>query len=108
MASDMIRCHSVSQHKDGSVVSVTVTPRASRNGITLDSDGIVRVRLTAPPVDGAANASLLKYLASTLDVPRSRLVIVTGEQSRQKRVLVRGMSQDSLCTIFSQAVSEGR
>lgn len=78
---------SVVAREDGCVISLTVAPRASANRVEFTADGSLRVRLTAPPVDGAANTGLLKVLASVLDVPRSTLVIISGAQARQKRVL---------------------
>jgi uncharacterized protein YggU (UPF0235/DUF167 family) len=60
------------------------------------ADGTIRVRLTAPPVDGAANHSLLRYLAKTLNVPRSRLSIASGATDRRKRIAVAGMDAEEL------------
>lgn len=90
-------------HAKGSVIGLTVSPRASVNRIEMDSAGLVRVRLTAPPVEGAANTALLKFLAAVLGVPRSSLSIVAGAQSRQKRVLVDGMSDESVRRALAQA-----
>jgi uncharacterized protein len=69
-------------------------PRASANRIEIDANGVIRVKLTAPPVDGAANSSLLKFLATILDVPRSNLTILAGAQARQKRILAEGILVD--------------
>jgi uncharacterized protein YggU (UPF0235/DUF167 family) len=60
------------------------------------SDGSLHVRLTAPPVDGAANTALLRLLADRHDVPRSRLTIASGASSRHKRVVVEGIAPDEL------------
>lgn len=68
---------------------VRVQPRASRNEITGLHDGALRVRLKAPPVEGAANKMCLKFLGKTLDVPKSSLEITAGRTSRRKRVLYR-------------------
>lgn len=60
------------------------------------ADGTIRVRLTAPPVDGAANLALLRYLAKTLNVSRSRLSIASGATGRRKRIAVEGMDAEEL------------
>jgi uncharacterized protein (TIGR00251 family) len=82
-------------HAKGCVISLTVAPRSSANRVELDAEGSITVRLTAPPVDGAANASLLKFLASVLDIPRSALTVLAGEKARRKRVLAEGIGDDS-------------
>ncbi len=69
--------------------AVQVQPRASRNEITGLHDGALRLRLKAPPVEGAANKMCLKFLGKILDVPKSSLEIASGRASRRKRVLYR-------------------
>lgn len=95
--------HSVVHHPDGCVISLTVSPRSPANRIGIDGNGAIRIRLTAPPVDGAANASLLKFLASILDVPRKNLTIMAGAQSRHKRLLVAGIDDESAWQALSRA-----
>jgi uncharacterized protein len=94
VSSAIHRPKGVAQHPDGCVISLTVSPRSPANRVEIDAHGAIRVRLTAPPVDGAANAGLLKFLASVLDVPRSSLTIMAGAQTRHKRLLVKGMSEE--------------
>jgi uncharacterized protein (TIGR00251 family) len=93
----------VVQHPDGCVISLTVSPRSPANRIEIDDNEAIRVRLTAPPVDGAANASLLKFLASVLDVPRRNLTILAGAQSRHKRLLTAGLDEQSAWKALRQA-----
>jgi len=69
-----------------------VSPRASRDAIGGVHDGALRVRVTAPPVDGEANAAIVKVLAKALRVPKRAVTIVSGEASRTKRVQVDGAS----------------
>ena len=76
----------------GSALAVRVTPRASRNEIVeVQSDGTVRIRLTAPPVEGRANAALIDFLAGVLEVAPSRIEIVAGESGRDKLVSILDM-----------------
>jgi uncharacterized protein len=101
------RASRVSKHARGSVLSVTVVPRAARSSIEQLADGAIQVRVAAPPVDGAANAALLRFLAGVLDVPRSRLEI-TGASSRRKRITVSGLTPDELETRLHAALHERR
>ena len=86
----------MSRHPQASLLSVDVVPRAGNTSIAQLADGRIQIRVVAPPVDGAANAALLQFLADILDVPRSRLEIVSGALSRRKRVFVAGVASDDL------------
>ena len=82
----------VSAHAHGSALSVVVVPRSGKSSVEQLADGSIQIRLTAPPVDGAANAALLRFLADVLGVPRSRLEIIAGASSRRKRIRVGGLT----------------
>jgi uncharacterized protein (TIGR00251 family) len=92
----------VSEHDAGAVLVVMVTPRAGKTGIVRIEADAVRIRLAAAPVDGAANAALLRYLADVLDRPRSSLRLLGGETGRRKRVLVTGLSPAELTRRIEQ------
>lgn len=78
--------------KKGSALAVRVTPRASRDEIVgVLSDGTVKIHLTAPPVDGKANESLIRFLAGVLDVSVSRIEVVAGDTGRDKLISVMDM-----------------
>lgn len=73
----------------GAALAIRVTPRASKNEITeILSDGTVKVRLTAPPVEGKANEALLEFLSDVLGVPKTKLEVVAGTTGRDKLVSV--------------------
>ena len=74
----------------GARFDLRVMPRASRSGIDGVRDGRLVVRVTAPPVDGAANDAVVKTLAAALEVPRSAVQIVSGSTGRNKTVEVLG------------------
>jgi uncharacterized protein (TIGR00251 family) len=82
----------VADGSTGAVISLHVTPRSSRNQIGPIEDGALRVRVTAPAVEGAANVALIRLLAETANVPRSSIEILAGATGRHKRVLVRGLT----------------
>lgn len=77
--------------KDGIEIDVRVIPRAGRSGLAGTREGALLVRLTAPPVEGAANEELIEVLAKTLGVPKRAVSIVAGDRSRQKRVRIIGV-----------------
>lgn len=74
------------------IVAVIVVPRASRTVVDGEHDGLLRVRLAAPPVDGAANAALLEHLARLCGLPRRAASLVSGDSSRRKRVRLAGIT----------------
>jgi len=66
--------------------------RAKRDEVyTILEDGTIKVRLTAPPVEGKANEALIKYFSGILEIPRSRIEILSGLKSRNKLVSIQGM-----------------
>lgn len=83
--------------RDGHVVfNVKVVPRASRSELVGEQDGALRVRIAAPPVDGAANEELIRLLARKLEVKPSSVAIVSGQGSRTKRITVTGITPKTL------------
>lgn len=78
-----------------SSLHITVKPKSPRTAVERIAEGVL-VRVTAPPVEGAANTAVIKALADALDVPKSRLEITAGASGRVKRVTVDGISQEEL------------
>lgn len=70
-----------------------VIPRASRSEIVGEHDGSLKVKLASPPVDGAANAELIKLFAKKFDVSRGDVEIVSGETSKNKRIKINNLSK---------------
>lgn len=73
-------------------IEIRVIPRASRTALAGVRGHAVLIRLLAPPVDGAANDTLIEFLADVLGVPRRSIRLLGGERSRQKRVAVAGVT----------------
>lgn len=87
--------------KDGSVYfAVRVVPRASRSEIVGELDGAVKVRLSAPPVDGAANEELIKLFAKRLRTAKSNIEIVSGQTSKAKQLRIAGVAAVELQKLF--------
>ena len=83
--------------KDGKLTfKVRVVPRASRTEIIGEHDGALRVRLAAPPVEGAANLALVRLLARALDVSPGSVEITSGKSSRTKTVSILGSAGANL------------
>ena len=72
-------------------VTVRVTPKSSRNAVVIDGERRLKVALTAPPVDGKANAALVEVLAEALDVAKRDIALVRGHSSREKAVSIAGL-----------------
>ncbi len=78
------------------ILSLRVQPLASRNAVVGWTADILKIRLTAPPVEGAANAACLDFLAKLLDLSPSRLEILRGNRSRDKVIRITGLTQDEV------------
>jgi len=81
---------------DGVLLSVKLQPRASANEIGGALGGELRIKVTAPPVDAAANEALVKLLAQQLDCPRNRVEIVRGHTSRHKTIKLYGLALEDV------------
>jgi uncharacterized protein len=77
------------------LVSVRVIPRSSKNKLEWDGEGF-KARLTAPPVDGAANEALVALLADQLSLPRRTIRIVRGATGRQKVVEIENLTPETM------------
>ncbi len=75
-------------------IRVRLTPRAARDEIVGWRDDVLRVRVTAPPVGGRANAALERLLASALGLPKSAVRVVSGARSREKSVVIEGVCRE--------------
>jgi hypothetical protein len=80
----------------GATFAVTVHPRAKKNAITGEVGDALKVALTAPPVNGKANAACVEFFAKLLNVPRSSVTIAAGLSSRNKVIRVAGLSAEEL------------
>lgn len=81
---------------DGVLLSIKVQPRASKNEIGEALGAELKVKVTAPPVDSAANEAVLRLLAEVLDCPRGGVQIVRGNTSRHKQILIQRMTLEAV------------
>lgn len=91
MMSDWLTADSI-----GVVLTVRVVPRSSRNQIVGTENGALKIKLTAPPVEGAANAALIEFIAEWLSVRKSAVTIMSGDKARRKVVRVSGVTAEQV------------
>jgi uncharacterized protein (TIGR00251 family) len=96
------------QSGQGITFSVKVVPRARRDEIVGVEDGAVKVRLNAPPVEGKANAALVKFLAQTFGVKQADVQILRGENARHKLVSVWGVTGEKFRELFGTEGTQGK
>ncbi len=80
----------------GDGVEIRLQPRGGRDQVMGERDGAVLIRISAPPVDGKANAALITFVAKTIGVPKGAVTIIRGETSRTKVIRVAGRAADDV------------
>lgn len=88
--------------EDGIVLNLYIQPRASKNEVCGLQDNALKIRLTSPPVDGAANKLCREFLADLFSVPKKAVKIISGETSRHKRVRILSNDAARLQRIISE------
>ena len=88
---------------DGCTFQVHVQPRAKQSGIVGMIEGAVKIKVAAPPVDGAANEACLLFLSRLFRISRSNVALILGEHRRRKTVLVRGMAAKEVERVLTEA-----
>ena len=83
-------------HPEGTLLFVKVIPRASKNEIGEMLGNELKVKVTAPPVDSAANRAVIEFIAETIGCAKSAVVLIRGETARHKTLLIKVMSPDEI------------
>lgn len=86
----------VSETKNGVVFNIRVIPRASRSELAGVQGDALKIRITAPPVEGAANKECVRFLSDMLGVKRSQIKIIAGHKSKNKKVSISGISRKEI------------
>ena len=81
-------------------VEIRLQPRGGTDAVVGERDGAVLIRISAPPVDGKANAALIAFVAKRLGVPKSSVTIVRGETARNKVIRVDGRAAEDVRTML--------
>ncbi len=89
--------------KNGALIfTARIVPRASKTEIVGQLGGALKIRIAAPPVDGAANAELIKFLAKIFDVSKSSVEIISGETAKTKQIRIEDLSSKQFLKIIEQ------
>lgn len=86
--------------EEGLIVSLRISPNASKNEIIKTDDG-VKIKITAPPVDGKANKCLVEFLSKMFKIPKSSIEFLRGETSKEKTLLLKIDDDDKIAMIKS-------
>jgi uncharacterized protein (TIGR00251 family) len=83
--------------KNGSAISIRVTPRMAKNEVhSILDDGTIKIRLTAPPIEGKANKELVRFLSEILEIPASSVEIIAGMTGHDKLVSIIGLDSEKV------------
>ncbi len=91
----------IKDSENGIVVKIKVVPNSSRNELIREGD-VLRLKLTAQPIENRANKALVEYLSKLFKIPKSNIEIIRGESSREKTVLFSTNDEDKKSFIISQ------
>lgn len=95
--------HTFKDPKTGAAIAVKITPRAKKNAVVgVMDDGTIRIKLTAPPVEGAANRALIEYLAELFKVNKNNIEILAGLSSERKIVSIVGITPKDVENVVHQ------
>jgi uncharacterized protein (TIGR00251 family) len=84
----------IAKNREFITFNIRVIPRSAKTEVAGEHDGTLKIKLKAPPVDGAANEELVRFLSKSLNIPRSNIEITSGQTSRTKRIQMIGLSAE--------------
>lgn len=84
--------------KDGLILQIRISPNASKNEIII-TDDVVKVKITAQPIDGKANKALIEFLSKQFKVPKTSIEIIKGETSKDKTLLIKVFEEQKVSKI---------
>jgi uncharacterized protein (TIGR00251 family) len=79
---------------------VKVQPRSSKNQVAGEQEGVLKIKLTAPPVDGEANQALIAYLSDCFKVPKKNISLLKGDSSRHKLLEIKGVGPQDIINLL--------
>jgi hypothetical protein len=96
----------IRETEKGAVLEIRVLPRSSRCEIAGVQDGALKIKLTAPPVEGKANKECVRFISDLLKIKKSAVSIIAGEKSKNKTILISGIKakdvEKAICTLTSE------
>ncbi len=88
------------EDKDGVILPVRIQPRSSKNEIVGEYNGVLKIKLTSPPVEGEANRRCIEFLAKRLKIGKSQIEIIKGGRSRDKMIKIIGLRKADVIKIL--------
>lgn len=85
---------------EGIIVNLRISPNAKKNEIIRDGD-IIKVKITALPIDGKANKALVEFFAKNFKIPKTSIEILKGETSKEKTILFKTMDEDKVNNLYN-------
>ncbi len=96
------------ESKKGLTFDIQVIPHASRSELVNVQDGVLKIKVTSPPVEGAANDACIKLLARELGLKKSQMEISSGAKSRKKTVLIKDISKEMLQSKINEVCQDNK
>ena len=96
----------ITDHAKGVTLLLTVQPGAPKNSFVGIHGDTLKIRINAPPVDGAANDEIVSFFSKSLGVRKSQVQILSGETGKKKRLLITGMSLDQISSSIRETIRE--
>lgn len=90
----------IRETEKGAVLEIRVLPRSSRCEIAGVQDGALKIKITAPPVEGKANEECIRFISDLLKIRKSAISIIAGGKSKNKTVLVTGMTAQEIVKVI--------
>ncbi len=90
----------IKKTKDGIIFQIKISPNSSKNEVIKTPD-LVKIKITAPPVDGKANKCLIEYLSKLFKIPKTSVEIIKGETSKEKTLLIKVLDDDKIKLVKS-------
>ncbi len=84
------------------LIAIKIIPNSSKNQFVGILDGALKIKITAPPIEGKANAQLIKFLSKQTGVSKSKIIIASGSTSKHKMISIEGFDADSLESTLTQ------
>jgi uncharacterized protein (TIGR00251 family) len=96
------------ESKKGLTFDIQVIPHASRSELVSVQDGVLKIKVSAPPVEGAANEACIKLLAKELGLKKSQMEISSGAKSRKKTVVIKDISKGMLQSKINEVCQDNK
>ncbi len=95
----------IGDHAEGCVLPIRAQPNARKAAVVGEHNGALKVAVTVPPEDGRANKALVELLCEVLELKRAQVEILGGDKSRDKRLLIRGITKTELTARLATLVN---